>query len=297
MLSDNVKQLIIDEYGEDRANAILGGMQERVTTFRVNSIKSSCEEMEAILDANSIDYKKCDWFEFAYIIDSSEENRLRELEIYKQGKIYFQSLSSMIPAIIIEPEEGDNILDMCAAPGGKTTLMSMLSNNKALITACEKNKIRYDRLMFNVQKQGAKGINIINQDSRELSSYFSFDKILLDAPCSGSGTLLENVDSKGSIDKEYVEKLVKVQRKLLDKAITILKSGGTLIYSTCSIFREENENNISYILNKYNNIKLETINKEQYTGMELLPTIYDETICIEPNEYYEGFFVAKIIKI
>ena len=297
MLSNNVKQLIIDEYGENEANAIFEGMQGRVTTFRINPLKSSCEESEAILNANSIDYKKCDWFEYAYIINSGEENRLRELDIYKQGKIYLQSLSSMIPAILIEPKEGDNILDMCAAPGGKTTLMSILSNNKALITACEKNKIRYDRLLYNIQKQGAKGINIINQDSRELSNYFSFDKILLDAPCSGSGTLLESIDSKGSIDKEYVEKLVKVQRKLLDKAITILKSGGTLIYSTCSIFKKENEDNISYILNKYNNLRLEAIDIEQYVNMEILPTKYNGTICIKPNNYFEGFFVAKIIKI
>ena len=296
MLSDNVKQLIIDEYGENEANAIFEGMQGRVTTFRINPLKSSCEEIESILNGNSIGFKKCDWFDLAYIINNNDENKLRELDIYKEGKIYLQSLSSMIPAILIEPKEGDNILDMCAAPGGKTTLMSMLSNNKALITACEKNKIRHDRLMYNIQKQGAKGINIINQDSRELSNYFSFDKILLDAPCSGSGTLLEDVESKGFIDKEYVEKLVKVQRKLLDKAIAILKSGGTLIYSTCSIFKEENEDNISYILNKYHNLILEPINKEQYTDMELLPTIYDETICIEPNNYFEGFFVAKIIK-
>ena len=272
-------------------------MQGRVTTFRINPLKSSCEEIESLLNANSIEYKKCDWFVLAYIINNNDENKLRELDIYKEGKIYLQSLSSMIPAILIEPKEGDNILDMCAAPGGKTTLMSILSNNKALITACEKNKIRYDRLLYNIQKQGAKGINIINQDSRELSNYFSFDKILLDAPCSGSGTLLESIDSKGSIDKEYVEKLVKVQRKLLDKAITILKSGGTLIYSTCSIFKEENEDNISYILDEYNNLKLEKISREQYTSMEILPTKYNETICIKPNGYYEGFFVAKIIKL
>ena len=296
MLSDNVKQLIIDEYGENEANAIFAGMQGRATTFRINPLKSSCEEIESILNDNSIEYKKCDWFDLAYIINNNDENKLRELDIYKQGRIYLQSLSSMIPAILIEPKEGDNILDMCAAPGGKTTLMSTLSNNKALITACEKNKIRHDRLMYNIQKQGAKGINVINQDSRELSNYFSFDKILLDAPCSGSGTLLETVDSKGFIDKEYVEKLVNVQRKLLDKAITILKSGGILIYSTCSVFKEENENNISYILDKYNSLKLEAINKEKYTDLELLPTKYDETICIQPNEYYEGFFVAKIIK-
>ena len=297
MLSDNVKQLIIDEYGENEANAIFAGMQGRVTTFRINPLKSSCEEIESILNDNGIEYKKCDWFDLAYIINNNDENKLRELDIYKEGNIYLQSLSSMIPAILIEPKEGDNILDMCAAPGGKTTLMSILSNNKALITACEKNKIRYDRLLYNIQKQGTKGINVINQDSRELSSYFSFDKILLDAPCSGSGTLLESIDSKGSIDKEYVEKLVKVQRKLLDKAITILKSGGTLIYSTCSIFKEENEDNISYILNKYNNLRLEAIDVEQYVNMEILPTKYNETICIKPNEYYEGFFVAKIIKL
>ena len=295
MILDFFKEKVINQYGEEIFDEIIEGMKYRHSSFRINSLKSNHQEIEKILDLNKISFEKCDWYADAYIV--KDEKNIKEMDIFNDGKIYMQSLSSMIPALVLNPQKGENILDMCAAPGGKTTQMAALSQNGAYITACEKNKVRYDRLKYNIEKQGAKSINVLMQDSSLLSNYFSFDKILLDTPCSGSGTLLKDVESKGIIDKEYVEKLVKVQRKLLDKAITILKSGGTLIYSTCSIFKEENEDNISYILDKYNNLKLEKISREQYTSMEILPTKYNETICIKPNEYYEGFFVAKIIKL
>ena len=294
MILDYFKDKLTKQYGEKIFGEIIEGMESRHSSFRINSLKSDNQEIENILDMNKIGFENCDWYADAYVVE--DERKIKELDIFKDGKIYMQSLSSMLPALVLNPQKGENILDMCAAPGGKTTQMAALSQNEAYITACEKNRIRFDRLKYNIEKQGAKSINVLMQDSSLLSNYFSFDKILLDTPCSGSGTLLKDVESKGVIDKEYVEKLVKVQRKLLDKAITILKSGGILIYSTCSIFKEENEDNISYVLNKYNNLKLEAIDKEQYTNMELLPTIYDETICVKPNEYYEGFFVAKITK-
>ena len=97
----------------------------------------------------------------------------------------------MIPAIILAPKEDENILDMCASPGGKTTQMACLSANNAFITACERNKIRAEKLKYNLQKQKANRVNLMIEDSRNLNDLFKFDKILLDAPCSGSGT--ENV--------------------------------------------------------------------------------------------------------
>ena len=218
------------------------------------------------------------------------EEEIRKLEIYENGEIYLQSLSSMLPPIILEPKAGENILDMTAAPGGKTTEIAALTENKAYITACEKNKIRAERLKFNLQKQGVKSANIMVEDARKLSDYFSFDKILLDAPCSGSGT--ENIFDK-NFSKELVERSVKFQEELLSKALKILKPGGEMVYSTCSILKQENEKVLERVLSK-GNAQIEPITVQD---IEVLPSKIAETITVCPTENYEGFFVAKIKKL
>ena len=298
---DLFREKIINQYGQSEFVNIEAGMRMRYSSFRVNTIKSYFSEIEEVLNSNDIEFIHAKWYEDAYVLKNNEdEQKLKELDIYKDGKIYMQSLSSMIPALVLNPQKGENILDMCAAPGGKTTQLAAISNNEAYITACEKNKIRCDRLKYNIQKQGARSINVLMQDSSTLSNYFSFDKILLDTPCSGSGTIRLDMGNKGKITKEYIQKLIIIQRKLIDKAISILKKNGTLVYSTCSIFNEENDDNISYILKKYNDVHLEQISKELLSRdnnqIEFLPTKYDETICTKPNNFYEGFYIAKIVK-
>ena len=202
----------------------------------------------------------------------------------------------MLPAIVLDPKSDENILDMAAAPGGKTTQMASLSQNKALITACEKNKIRAERLKYNIEKQGANKVNVLIEDARNLDSYFSFDKILLDAPCSGSGTININNEKLGNIfTEELINRSVKTQYELLKKAISILKSGHEMVYSTCSILEEENEKNIEKIL-KNNNIEIVPIDENLFKEANLLPTKIKGTIIVAPNELYEGFFIAKLRK-
>ena len=248
------------------------------------------------LNNNNIQFNEVLWYKDALIINNVEEKVIQELEIYKNGEIYLQSLSSMIPAIILNPKENENILDMTAAPGGKTTQMSALSNDIALITACEKNKIRLERLKYNIEKQGANRINILNEDSRKLSNYFSFDKILLDAPCSGSGTLnLNDTKIHKYFNEELIQKSQKIQYELLKKALTILKPNCEMVYSTCSILKEENENNLLKILNK--NVEIVPINEEIFEGIPLLPSNIKGTLTVCPNQFYEGFFIAKLRKL
>ena len=179
---------------------------------------------------------------------------------------------------------------MTAAPGGKTTEIAALTENKAYITACEKNKIRAERLKFNLQKQGVKSANIMVEDARKLSDYFSFDKILLDAPCSGSGT--ESVFNP-KFTEELIQRSAKTQEELLTKALKILKKDGEMVYSTCSILKEENEKVLNKVLKKFN-AKIVPI--EKIEGIEYLPVTIEGTLCISPTELYEGFFVAKIRK-
>lgn len=280
-----------EQYNENEVEKIKEGLQKRRNvTFRINILKTNKEEIQIILKQEKIEYDEVGWNKDAIVLKNVTEQDIKKLEIYNEGKIYLQSLSSMLPVIILQPNEKENILDMTAAPGGKTTQIAAYTKNKAFITATEKNKIRLQRLEYNVKKQGVKNINIMQEDSRKLSDYFSFDRILLDAPCSGSGT--ENVFSE-KFTEELINRSIKTQEELLVKALNILKSGGEMVYSTCSILKDENENVLKNVLKKFN---AEIVPIEKIENIPCLPVIMDGTLCVCPSDLYEGFFVAKIRK-
>ena len=185
----NLPQFLIDkleeQYEEKVKQEILNGYcNKRKVTFRVNTLKTEVELIEKELKERKIEFEKVEWSKEAFIIKNRTKKEIEELDIYKEGKIYLQSLSSMLPPIILNPKENYDILDMAAAPGGKTTQIAALTKNGAHITACEKNKIRLERLKYNIEKQGVKSVYLMQIDSRMMDSFFSFDQILLDAPCS-----------------------------------------------------------------------------------------------------------------
>lgn len=319
-------EMLKEQYGKELTETIIQGLfTKRKTTIRVNTIKSNMEKVKNELEKANIKYKSVDWSNYALIIENvnnianadkyesmsifnknSNENTnlietvLQNMDIYKNGEIYLQSLSSMLPPIILEPKESTDILDMTAAPGGKTTEIAAFTNNKSHITACEKNKIRADRLKYNVQKQGATCVFVMQKDARFIDDFFSFDQILLDAPCSGSGTLdLNNSDTEKYFSRELIERSAKTQKLLLQKAIKLLKPGHTMVYSTCSILKKENEEALESCLNnpKFNGkIEIEPINFNGIDELPLLPTSIKGTLCVCPTDLYEGFFVAKIKK-
>ena len=292
-----LSQMLLREYGKELVNRIVEGYSSKqYTTFRVNTLKTNRQEIEKELKDLKIEYEMVKWNEDAFIVKDANTKEIKETNIYKDGKIYLQNLSSMLPAIVLNPQEQENILDMAAAPGGKTTQMACLSNNKAMITACEKNKIRLDRLKYNLEKQGASRVSVMQKDSRKLDDFFSFDKILLDAPCGGSGTIkISNGKQCNNFTKELVERSTKTQKELIKKASKILKSGGELIYSTCSILKEENEEIVKEIL-KNGEMKILPITDEIFKYVPKLPVTIEGTMCICPSDLYEGFFIAKLIK-
>lgn len=285
------------QYGEELTKKIANGYsKQRYATLRANTIKTEANNVAKELQKAGIKFDKVNWSDNAFIIKNATESDIRNLSIYKSGEIYMQSLSSMIPAIILSPNAGENILDMTAAPGGKTTQIAALSNNQCFITACEKNKIRLDRLKYNLEKQGATSTNVMNIDARKLDDFFSFDKVLLDAPCSGSGTLnTKDENLEKYFTKELIQRSEKTQSELLQKAINVLKPGNEMVYSTCSILQEENEENIQKYIKK-GLVEIVPINLKQYEEIPKLPTKIEGTMCICPDELYEGFFVAKLRK-
>ena len=147
-------EMLSNQYGEELTNKILEGYsRDRKTTLRVNTVKSDISSIKNILEGNNIKYTEVFWNKDALIIENATEQDLQKLSIYENGEIYLQSLSSMIPPLVVDPKEKESILDMAAAPGGKTTQMFSLSNGQAMITACEKNKIRAERLKYNLENR------------------------------------------------------------------------------------------------------------------------------------------------
>lgn len=299
-INDNrqyLNMILKKQYNQEEIDRILAGYNvKRKVTIRVNTIKSNKNKIIEELAKIGAEFDEVKWSENALIINNKSEKDLEDLDIYKNGEIYLQSLSSMLPPIVLNPQEKEDILDMTAAPGGKTTQIAALTNNNANITACELNAIRAERLKFNVEKQGASSVFVMQKDSRNIDDYFSFDKILLDAPCSGSGTLDFNDETTFKFfSQKLVEKSQKAQLTLLNKALKVLKPGKEMVYSTCSILSCENEDIVNQAL-KLANAKIVPIEFEGMEDLPVLPTKIEGTICVCPNEFFEGFFVAKIRK-
>ncbi len=186
-----LSEMLEKQYGKEITQNILEGYhQKRAVTFRVNTLKTTVEEVEKRLKEKQIEWERVSFSKEAFILKEVREKEMEELEMYQNGEIYLQSLSSMLPPIILNPRQNYDILDMTAAPGGKTTQMAVLTQNKAHITACEMNPIRIERLKYNIEKQGANSVYIMPMDSRKIDDFFSFDQILLDAPCSRKRNLI-----------------------------------------------------------------------------------------------------------
>lgn len=289
MIPLELHDLLIGQYGDALTAEIEEGYAaERPVTFRYNRIKGSGDPA-AQLKEQGIEVRRAEWYADAYVAEGVREDVLRGTELYKNGEIYLQSLSSMLPPLYLSPAAGETILDMTAAPGGKTTELYALSGGKALITACERDGIRFERMQYNLARQGAGRVTALKCDALALDDAFSFDKILLDAPCTGSGTLSLNKPARFS--ESYLARCAALQEKLLKKALRLLKKGGEMIYSTCSVLRRENEEILEKCLGR--GCAVQPI--APLEGLLLLPSGAG-TLCVRPSREYEGFFLAKIKK-
>ncbi len=276
-------------YGAETAENIRTGFSsDRPVTFRANTLKTTVSEV--LFALSGFELERVPWYEAAFVLRGEREAALQETALFREGKIYMQSLSSMLPPLYLEPKAGESILDMTAAPGGKTTQLLSLSGGKALVTACERDKIRFERLKFNLERQGASRVSAMRCDAAELDDFLSFDKILLDAPCTGTGTASPSNPIRFS--QKYLEKCVRMQERLLKKALKLLKKGGMLVYSTCSVLKEENELLLARVLPE---MKAGLVPIAPFEGIPTLPS-REGTVAVMPTQLYEGFFVAKITK-
>lgn len=294
----------------DKADDIIQSFEhKRLPSIRINILKSSKNEIETYLNAYGIHYKCVAGIPEALIVESLSTREITTLPIYTDGKIYIQSLSSMLPVRVLDPQPGESILDMAAAPGSKTTQLAAHSNNQAYITANDIDRGRIFKLKAIIQQQGAQNISITTIPGQTIWQKYPeyFDKVLLDAPCSMEGRF-DCADKKSyehwSLRK--VKNLSRLQQWLLRSALSSTKVGGTIIYSTCTISPEENEGVINWLLEKEQGAV--AIQEIELPGIEYMDGLtsfenrsFDAEISkskrIVPSAYFEGFYIAKLKKL
>lgn len=295
---------LYDDFSPVCVDKILLGMTDsRYLTLRVNTLKYNIQQLMRDFKEKNIKFERVPWYGDALIIKNVREKDIQKLELYEKGYIYFQSLSSMVPPLVLNPKEGERVLDMTAAPGSKTTELACLMNNKGYILANELDKIRCERLKYNVEMQGASIVEVNNGRAEKLGNLHEseFDKVLLDTPCSGEGRFIATSPmTYKNWSEKTVSDLVKMQKKLFTSAYKTLKIGGTLVYSTCTINKEENEQILNWALDNFD-FKMKDIElniKDSINGFtEGMNVNINKAIKILPSKEMEGFFVAKLIKL
>lgn len=276
----------------------------RPVTLRANTLKADAETVAGALGRVGIGFTRVPWYEDAFVLDDAVSERdVWTLDIYREGAVYLQSLSSMTPPLALGPRAGADALDMCAAPGGKTSQMAAVEP-EAHITACELSAPRAEKLTYNLQKLGAHNVQVMKTDARRLDEFFSFDQILLDAPCTGTGTVRAgDPRAEKRITAQLLAKVTRSQAQLLDRALTVLKPGGELVYSTCSVLPQENEEQVRSALKakRHRDCELVPLNldaawTEGDFALPLLENGLPGTLTIAPARHFEGFYIAKIKK-
>lgn len=269
-------------------------------SVRVNTLKISVDSFKKRIK----DWKlvKIPWCEQGFFISHKERSDVGNILEHQLGYFYVQEAASMIPPIVLNPKPKEIILDMCAAPGSKTTQIAQLMKNKGVIIANDVASDRLTSLSANIQRMGITNVVISKSSGERLTGVY--DKILLDAPCSGTGTIRKSVKTIKLWNQNLVRRLQKLQKKLIMHAYNnLLKKNGVLVYSTCSLEPEENEEVISYLL-KNTNAQVEEIKLNikrspaitKFEGKEYPEQVKNCLRLWPQDNNTEGFFVAKVRK-
>ena len=274
-------------------------------SIRANTIKLSVKELKKRLEKNW-NLEQVPWCNEGFWIEHIEKERrdIGNLIEHSLGYFYTQEAASMIPPLVLEPKKDEIVLDMAASPGSKTTQIAALMENTGILIANDYTTERMKPSSINPQRCGVTNAVITLMQGQWFKN-MQFDRILVDAPCSGTGTIRKSLKTLRIWNPIMVKRLAGTQRQLIDIAFTNLKQGGVLVYSTCSLEPEENEGVIDFFLKKYENAKLEPIKlsgiKRSEPILEFEDKKYNQEIekCLRiwpQDNDTEGFFVAKIKK-
>jgi len=307
---ERYKALLEDRYDE----FIKYSMSYIRKSIRINTLKISIEEAKKRIEKNWL-LIQVPWCREGFWIDYriDEKNKGKEEKRYDIGNvlehmlgyIYVQDAASMIPPVVLQPEPGDLVLDMCSAPGSKASQMAAMMNNTGVLIANDLQGSRLKALGINLQRTGVSNVLITQMPGHKFRQLtLKFDKVLVDAPCSGTGTIRRSLKTLSMWGVHMVKKMASQQKQLLASGFEALKPGGTIVYSTCTMEPEEDEGVVSWLLSKYSNAKLDEIElniKRSPAILEFEGEKYSlevkKCLRIWPQDNdTEGFFVAKVSK-
>ena len=282
--------------------------QASTTVFRVNPLRADTGRLADELRAAGFDLTALSWPE-GFSVAAEQRRALTDCPACREGRLYIQNPASMVPALVLDPRPGERILDLCAAPGGKTLQLAGLMGNQGQISAVESVRPRFFRLRANLETHGATNVRTYLKDGRGVwrNCPEEFDRVLLDAPCSAEGRF--NVAEPASHAYWSVRKIREMQRKqqrLLHSAAQCLRPGGVLVYATCTFAPEENEVVLNGLLRKLgggfriDEIELPVDRVQEgltsWRGKELDPEL-SKAVRILPDGVMEGFFVCRLTKL
>ena len=276
----------------------LSGDEKTPKAIRINPLKTTGTKLLEILSWQDVKLEKIPFLDYGYKVIESPFSLGASIE-YLLGLYSLQETASQYPVQVLAPSPTDRVLDMASAPGGKTTQAAAYMQNKGVLVAIDINRNRLYATENNVERCGVTNTSIHHLDALNFPDQPVFSKILLDAPCSGNYTTDRHWFKKRT--EQDILRNAELQKQLLTKALKLLESGGTLVYSTCSLEPEENEYNIQWLLENHK-VKLEPLDGP---GSPALTTIFDTTIDDQisgcrrfwPDQTgTQGFFVAKVVK-
>lgn len=310
---ERLKRIYSDEEYEQVLNAF---SQKPQPSFRVNTLKISVEELIPKLEKIGFEMEAVEWYKGAFILKNKSVRELTETDEYKNGLLYIQNLSSMIPALVLDPQPEELVLDLAAAPGSKTTQIATLMQNKGLIVANDVSRQRLYKMQTLLEQYGisyqwqinTQGVYLISSRGETLWKKFTeyFDRTLVDVPCTMEGRIqCDDPKTYEDWSTKKIKQLSMLQKYLLRSAISATKPGGTIVYSTCTLEPEENEEVIDWVLKREKDaVEIEEIS---LPGVSFKPGMSDwnkpfnegiqKTARITPSEIMEGFFIAKIKKL
>ena len=283
----------LEAYGEETTEKILADfLMEHPLTIRCRTYLNSKEEVIKSLESQGVHVAPAPYLPYAYSI--SEFNHILALDAFIQGKIQVQDVSSMLVAEIADPQKGDYVIDMCAAPGGKSLHVADKMGDYGTVDARDISQYKVNLIEENIQRTGSINVQAKVQDATlfDVESECKADIVLADVPCSGYGVIGKKPEIKYRSTAQKEDELVILQRTILDKAAEYVKPRGVLIFSTCTIAKEENEENMMWFMNNHP-FKLESIDdcipeelRSETTALgylQLLPGVHGT----------DGFFIAK----
>jgi 16S rRNA (cytosine1407-C5)-methyltransferase len=267
-------------------------------------LKISVEEAWRLLSEAQVDFQKVSWCPYAMVVLKTKAQELLRSNFVKDGILYAQGLESMLAVMVLDPSPHQRVLDLCAAPGSKTTQIAMHMQNTGVLVANEPIRDRFFRLRSVVQLMGA-GAQLSSIDGRRLQAREGlFDRILVDAPCSCEGRFLMDIPkSFGYWSLRKIKEMSHKQKGLLLNASRLLSPGGILVYATCTFAPEENEEVVDWFLRKAEGdfsllpVSLPGVNTypclTQWQGRSY-ESVLTPAARILPDERMEGFFIAKL---